>query len=328
MSKDKARVFDDQAAGTITRVEELGYELKVQEMMSDHPQIISPEMRMGDALELFRQESISGAPVVLNGELKGVISIEDMIRCLRANDMGSQVSDYMSENLITVRATDPVVEALKEFVHTKVGRLIVVDEQGRLAGIITKGDINYGLLRALEREYQEEEVRRYRASHLFEDINSDRTSLILRYTIKPRDFTSGGTASSHLKRALLRLGSSPQIARRAGIAAYESEMNLIIHSDHGGVVRVEIEPHRITLEINDDGPGIQDVDLAMRPGYSTATEEIREKGFGAGMGLANIARCVDEMKLDSAPGKGTKLRLRIFLQEQEGFGGLHIHSKE
>ncbi len=100
-----------------------------------------------------------------------------------------------------------MVEALKTLVHTKVGRLPVVDDDGMLVGIITKGDINRGLLKALQHDYQEEEIRRYRASHLFEDIVSGRTSLILRYVIKPRDFTHGGSASSYIKRALLRLGS-------------------------------------------------------------------------------------------------------------------------
>jgi CBS domain-containing protein/anti-sigma regulatory factor (Ser/Thr protein kinase) len=328
MPEDSPVTFDDRAAGTITRVEELAYELKVHEMMSPHPHVISPEMLMGAALELFREARISGAPVVQGSDLKGVISIEDMIRCLRANDLKARVSDYMTVNLFTVRSTDPVVEALKEFVRTKVGRLIVVDEAGHLAGIITKGDINVGLLRALEMEYQEEEVRRYRASHLFEDIVSDRTSLILRYTIKPRDFTHGGSASSHLKRALLRLGASPLIARRAGIAVYEAEINLIIHTTNGGILRAEIEPHRITIEATDDGPGIADVEQALKPGFSTATEEIREQGFGAGMGLVNIARCVDEMKLDSTLGKGTRLRMKIDLQKEEGFGDVYTHLKE
>lgn len=102
------------------------------------------------------------------------------------------------------------------------------------------------------------------------------------------------------------------------IAAYEAEMNLIIHTTRGGVIRVEIEPHQITMEATDDGPGIKDVELAMRPGYSTASEEIRELGFGAGMGLANISRCVDSMKLESTWGKGTRLQMKLYLQPTQG----------
>lgn len=318
----------DREVDTITRVEELAYELKVGGVMTRNPQIVSPEMKMSDALELFREKRITGAPVISEGDLKGVISIEDMIRCLRKMDLDATVGDYMTTQLYTVRKTDPVVEALKLFVHTQVGRLLVIDDECKLAGIITKGDINYGLLRALEREYQVEEIRRYRASHLFEDINSDRTSLILRYNICQGDFLHGGTASANIKRALLRLGASPQIARRCGIAVYEAEMNLIIHTNHGGIIRVEIEPHQITIEATDDGPGIPDVELAMKAGYSTATEEVREQGFGAGMGLVNINRCVDEMKLDSTPGKGTKLKTRILLQHEDVFGEVYKHLKE
>jgi anti-sigma regulatory factor (Ser/Thr protein kinase) len=198
-----------------------------------------------------------------------------------------------------------------------LGRLPVIDGRGQLAGILTKGDISRGLLDALQRDYQVEEVRRYRASHLFEDIESDRSGLILRYKIKQGDFTHGGTASSKIKQALLRLGADPQVARRCGIAIYEAEMNLIIHTTHGGEIRVEVEPHQISLETVDEGPGIEDINLVMQPGYSTASEEIRELGFGAGMGLANIKRTVDEMQLQSTLGKGSRLTMKIKLQPKQ-----------
>jgi anti-sigma regulatory factor (Ser/Thr protein kinase)/predicted transcriptional regulator len=274
---------------------------------------------MSVALDLFRSARISGAPVISNGKVVGVISLEDLIRCLSVGDTDNTVESYMSRSLVMVHSNDPVVEALKLFVNTRHGRLPVLDDMDRPIGILTKGDITLGLLKALQRDYQAEELRRYRASHLFEDIISDRTSLILRYTIQQGDFTKGGTASSFIKRALLRLGANPQIARRCGIATYEAEMNLIIHTTNGGIIRVEIEPHQITIEAYDDGPGIQDIAQAMRPGYSTATEEIRELGFGAGMGLVNIQRCVDNMKLESTFGKGTRLRMKLFLQKPESF---------
>lgn len=321
----KGRVITDQVAEHITRVEELAYELKIAEVMTREVKVVTPDVKMADLLELLRQARISGAPVVLNGELVGIISIEDLIRSLRQGDIESPVEKYMTSHVITVSASDPVIEALKVFSQTRVGRLPVVDEAGDLVGIITKGDITRGVLRALQYDYQEEEVRKYRASHLFEDIVSDRTSLILRYNIKPRDFTHGGAASSHIKRALIRLGASPQIARRCGIAIYEAEMNLIIHTTNGGSIRVEIEPHRILMEAIDDGPGIPDIELAMTPGYSTATEEVRELGFGAGMGLKNIERCVDKMLLESTPGKGTRLEMGIYLRPDELFGETTNH---
>jgi CBS domain-containing protein/anti-sigma regulatory factor (Ser/Thr protein kinase) len=328
ISRIQGRTVTDQDAENITRVEELAYELKVDSVMASNPMTVSPETTMQEALELFRRERISGAPVVVQNELIGVISIEDLIRCLQKTDLASPVSKYMSSKLLTVRGSDPVIEALKLFVSSHYGRLPVLGEDGKLSGIITKGDITSGILQALQKDYHDEEVRRYRASHLFEDINSDRSSLILRYNIKQGDFIHGGAASSAIKRALLRLGATPQIARRTGIAVYEAEMNLIIHSTNGGVIRVEIEPHQISINISDDGPGIEDVELAMRPGYSTATENVRELGFGAGMGLVNIQRCVDSMRLESVFGKGTNLRLKILLQSEETVGEGTTSNKE
>lgn len=316
-SSSTGRIITDQEAEKITRVEELAYELRVEEVMTRELKSLAPDMLMQQALDLFRSERISGAPVLSGGSLVGVISLEDLIRCLIANDLSATVEQYMSRSLVTVHRDDLVIEALKLFVNSRHGRLPVLDKNDQPIGILTKGDITLGLLKALQTEHQIEELSRYRASHLFEDIISDRTSLILRYSIQQGDFTHGGTASSFIKRALLRLGASAQIARRCGIAIYEAEMNLIIHTINGGIIRVEIEPHQITIDVYDDGPGIKDISLALKPGYSTASEAVRELGFGAGMGLVNINRCVDSMKLESTWGKGTRLRMKIFLQKPE-----------
>jgi CBS domain-containing protein/anti-sigma regulatory factor (Ser/Thr protein kinase) len=323
------KMISDQSIGSITRAEELAYELRIEEVMTRNVKTLLPSVRMSQALDEFRQIRISGAPVIdEEGNLVGVISMEDLINGLRLGDLEAPVGKYMTTHLITVKGTDPVVEALKQFVGTKVGRLPVVNDQGKMIGLLTKGDITRGLLNALKKDYQAEELRRYRARHLFEDIESDRTSLILRYNIQVGDFTRGGAASSHIKRALIRLGANPQIARRVGIAVYEAEMNLIIHTTSGGTIRVEIEPQQISIDAYDDGPGIADINLAVKPGYSTASEEIRELGFGAGMGLPNISRCVDVMKLESVVGKGTRLRLKIFLGDPEAVGEGYSANKE
>lgn len=316
----QGKLVSDTKAEDITRVEELAYELKVEEVMTANPATVTPETRMSDVLVLFRQTRISGAPVLDNGHLVGLVSIEDLLRCLQKSDLESETRHYMSTKLLTIKQDEPVIEALKLFVNSHYGRLPVVDIDNNLIGILTKGDITSGILKAMQHDYQEEEVRRYRASHLFEDIESDRSSLILRYSIKQGDFTHGGAASSAIKRALLRLGATPQIARRVGIAVYEAEMNLIIHTTHGGLIRVEIEPKQISINITDDGPGIQDIALAMKPGYSTASDTVRELGFGAGMGLVNIQRCVDSMRLESVFGQGTILRLKIFLSQEDSVG--------
>jgi anti-sigma regulatory factor (Ser/Thr protein kinase) len=189
----------------------------------------------------------------------------------------------------------------------------VVNRDGKLVGILTQGDIARGLLRQLELDYREEEIHRYRASHIFEDIVSDQTGLILRYQVKPRDFTRCGEAASRLKRALERLGAKPTEIRRVAVVSYEAETNLVIHTTSGGELLAEVQPEKIRIIAVDHGPGIADVEKAMQPGFSTAPDWIRELGFGAGMGLNNIKACSDHFHLDSKPGVGTRLEVVIQL---------------
>jgi CBS domain-containing protein/anti-sigma regulatory factor (Ser/Thr protein kinase) len=312
----RGRLITDRDANKISRVEELAYELKVSEVMTADLQTATPDMPVSKVLEILRVNRVSGVPVLQDDQLVGVLSIEDIVRAMEKSELSATVSEYMTRKLVTIASYDSIIKALQAFNDSRLGRLVVVDENGRLAGMITKGDITRGFLMALQRDYKEEEVRRYRASHLFEDIISDRTTLVLRYHIKAQDFIHGGNASSNIKRALLRLGADPQIARRCGIAVYEAEMNLIIHTTNGGILKLEMEPHRITMSTADDGPGIPDVAQVLQAGYSTASEHVREMGFGAGMGLVNIKRCVDTMEIESTVGKGTKLTMRIHVPDQ------------
>ena len=309
------RPITDQDAHEISRVEELSYDLKIREVMATAVKTATPDMPLSQVLEILRVNRISGLPVVEDDRLVGVVSLEDIVRALQKNDLDARTRQYMTREVITVASYESIVKAIRTFTEIKLGRLPVLDENDKLVGMITKGDITRGILVALQKDYKEEEVRRYRASHLFEDITSERTTLVLRYTIKAGDFTHGGKASSDVKRALIRLGADPQITRRCCIAVYEAEMNLIIHTTNGGVLKLEVEPHRITMSATDEGPGIADIEKVFQPGYSTATERVREMGFGAGMGLVNMKRCVDEIKMESTVGKGTKLVMRIYVPD-------------
>ena len=312
----RGRPITDHDAHEINRVEELSYDLKISDVMSVDLHSASPEMPLSKVLDILRINRISGLPVVEEGKLVGILSIEDIVRAMQKNDLSAPASQYMTREVTTAFSYDSIIKALRTFTERGLGRLPVLDENHKLVGMLTKGDITRGILVALQKDYQEEEVRRYRASHLFEDIISERTTLVLRYTIKAGDFTQGGKASSHIKRALIRLGADPQITRRCCIAVYEAEMNLIIHTTNGGILKLEVEPHRITMSATDDGPGIADTEKVFQPGYSTATEEVREMGFGAGMGLVNMKRCVDTIEMNSTVGKGTKLVMRIFVPDQ------------
>ncbi len=296
-----------------SKVQELIYELPIKRVMKTNVITVSPETPMSQLKEVLRVNRISGVPVMEGGKLVGVISIEDTIKALEAGDVEAPVQDKMTRQLVTVQEEESVVEAVRRFAQHKVGRLLVVNSKGGLTGILTGGDITRGVLKAISLDYKEDEISRYRARHLFEDIVSDHTSLILRYRVKVGDFHSGGSASSRLRRTLNRLGFNPEVVRRASISAYEAEMNLIIHSERGGELVAEIQPGLIRMTITDDGPGIPDIEKALSPGFSTAPNWIRELGFGAGMGLPNIQKYSDSMKLESEVGVGTKLEIVIHL---------------
>ncbi|MFQ5790999.1 MAG: ATP-binding protein, partial [Acidobacteriota bacterium] len=213
---------------------------------------------------------------------------------------------------------DPLVLAIGKFEKTGLGRFPVIDRETKsLVGILTKGDVIEGMLKKLEIDYHEEEIHHYRASHFFEDIEADKTTLLFQYDVKGQDFKQAGTSSSRLKRTLKRLGVPPDLVRRVAIASYEAEMNLVVFTD-GGTIRARVQPGRIFLEAEDCGPGIEDVQKALQPGYSTAPDWVRELGFGAGMGLVNIQKSSDTFDIRSKPGEGTLLKAAFFTN-----GGTH-----
>lgn len=134
--------------------------------------------------------------------------------------------------------------------------------------------------------------------------------MVFHYAVDGDDFTLAGETSSKVKKRLKQLGLPPDVIRRVAIAMYEAEINMVIHAD-GGSIDVLVSPERIQIVFKDTGPGIPDVEKAMQEGYSTASNEVRELGFGAGMGLPNIKKCSDEMKIDTSVGKGTTIELII-----------------
>ncbi len=136
--------------------------------------------------------------------------------------------------------------------------------------------------------------------------------VILKKDIEKRAFNKGGEASSKLKANLGKIGIDPGVIRRTSIVTYEIEMNIIIHSE-GGFIKVSISPQEIIIYAEDKGPGIENLDKAFQAGYSTATEEIRELGFGAGMGLNNIKNYSDDLNVDSEVSKGTRIEAKIYI---------------
>ena len=138
--------------------------------------------------------------------------------------------------------------------------------------------------------------------------------IILTYDISAEDFTRAGEASSDVKKMLKQIGVAPEIVRKVAIAMYEGEINMVIHAD-GGKITVTISPTQIHMVLADHGPGIPDIDQAMQAGYSTAPDNIRSLGFGAGMGLPNMKKYSDEMTIDSVVGEGTTVTMVVYIRE-------------
>ena len=132
------------------------------------------------------------------------------------------------------------------------------------------------------------------------------------FVVDGEDFTSAGQASVQVKKNLRRLGIPPEIIRKISIAMYEGEINMVIHAD-GGEAEVLVYEDRIVMILTDHGPGIADVEKAMQEGYSTAPDNVRSLGFGAGMGLPNMKRYTDDMQIDSVVGEGTTITMTVML---------------
>ncbi|MDL2282318.1 ATP-binding protein [Parabacteroides sp. OttesenSCG-928-G06] len=130
--------------------------------------------------------------------------------------------------------------------------------------------------------------------------------MYFRYELEGGNFSGAGYASSEIKKTLKQLSIDPKIIKRIVVALYEAEVNVVAHAWRGEVV-AEVDAEKITIRLNDEGPGISDISLAMQEGYSTASAAVREMGFGAGMGLPNMKKNVDELTIESRVGEGTQV---------------------
>jgi CBS domain-containing protein/anti-sigma regulatory factor (Ser/Thr protein kinase) len=295
----------------ITKTQELAYELKVSDAMKKDIISVSPKILIKELREIFRRHRISGVPVVEDNKLVGIISLEDFIKCLADGEINVPVEEKMTKEVETIYSDEQLICVMNKFEQFGFGRFPVIERENKnLVGIITKGDVISTLLKKLESDYMEKEIKRLRINHILKDISADSTTLILKYKIKGKDFKHAGEISSRLKKSLLNLGISPLVVRSVTIATYEAEMNIVIFAEEGEIT-IYAEPKKIKVEAIDKGPGIPDIEQALKPGFSTAPDWVRELGFGAGMGLPNIKKCTDYFKIQSKLGEGTKLEFVV-----------------
>ncbi len=289
-------------------VEELVHRLKIFQAMAKNVVTVSSEKTLRDAQISMREARVSGLPVVKDNIMVGIVTIEDVILALDHGYIEEPIERWMTRDVVTVESNWPLSRAMSILDRTRFGRLPVLDKDGSLCGVITPESILRAFLTELNRLLARDE----KSEVTIETLESK--ALRLRFYIKASDYERAGLASVQLKRELAARGVDPALQRRVAIATHEAETNLIIHSTSGGTIIAVLEPESIRLTVSDNGPGIENIEQAMQPGYTTASDFIRSLGFGAGMGLPNIKRCADHFEFKSKPGLGTRLNLRFDLK--------------
>jgi CBS domain-containing protein/anti-sigma regulatory factor (Ser/Thr protein kinase) len=290
------------------------YELRVRDAMTRPPVTAGPGDSLRTIQNLMKTRRISGVPILQNGVPVGLVSIEDIINALDQGHVNDPAERWMTRNIVTLRDHFSLVRAVAEFDRHGFGRFPVLNSSGELVGVITRGDITSCLMQHLEK--RAEEVAAREAAQIPGHVQDPELAepVVLRAEVKAGDYDSAGKVSQRMRQILRMRGVDPDIQRRAAIVAYEAETNIIIHSI-GGDLSVAVTPGKVVIEATDRGPGIENIELAMQEGWSTAGPLARELGFGAGMGLPNIRKCSDKFEIHSEMGAGTRLYSEVLLHK-------------
>jgi CBS domain-containing protein/anti-sigma regulatory factor (Ser/Thr protein kinase) len=300
----------------LTLVNELIYEIKVKEAMSRGVIFFKENVTFREIQLKLKEKKISGVPILDNVKnIIGIVSIDDVITAFDKGYVDNKITDYMSRDVITIPQNISVVSAINRLEKFKVGRLPVTEssDSKRIVGVITLSDILNRLLvvvQSIAEKVEDKEIKNTQISH---DLIKHIVKKPLHFEVKGDDFDSAGRVASITKKYLQKLGIRKDIIRRIAIVCYEAEMNICLHS-LGGSMTIEVNnDDNMIIYAHDKGPGIPDVKLALKPGFTTASEKIRALGFGAGMGLPNIERYADKLEIKSSLETGTELKAIINL---------------
>lgn len=294
---------------TTNAVMEIILRLKIKDAMTTEIKTASKTDSLRAIQMLMKKNFISGVPIVDEDRLIGMISVNQVMTALDNGYITEPAEKYMAKSLVVLEDDMPLSFAISYFNKYSYHRFPVINKEKKLVGIITSRDILVTLLRELNEEIDQLESRMHiDRPDLPNTIHRD-------FIVKKFDFENAGHASFELKKMLKEKNVPQKIIRRASVASYELEINLVIHSD-GGKIMFTLNDEKIVIETRDDGPGIEDVSLVLQEGHSTANEWIRSLGFGAGMGLSNTRRVSDYFDIQSEFGKGTYVKSVISLGEK------------
>ena len=289
---------------------ELIYRLRIRDVMTRTVISVPRGTRLREVQALMKENVITGIPVAEEGRLLGLISVDDILNALIDGYIDDVVENRMTRNLIVLEDDMPLSFAISYFEKYRYGRFPILDRNKRLVGIIASRDILIKLLLEFNREMEELETP-YKVSEAELASGSTRCE----FAVRKFDFENAGKASFEIKKVCKERISDPKTVRRIAVAAYELEMNLVIHSN-GGKVFFSWADNKATIVAIDSGPGIPNVEDALREGFTTASEWVQALGFGAGMGLPNTKRVTDAFSIESSP-MGTKVTAVIRVSPDE-----------
>lgn len=286
---------------------DLLFKLKVRDVMSTELVTVQRTDTMRTAKERMKERGITGVPVVEDGRLFGIVSMDDIITALENGHIQDPVERHMKTRVVVLEEDMPLSFGVSYFEKYKFGRFPVLNHENRVAGILSSRDVSASLLVEMYKEYSKLEGQIQHPPPTPEEGKSH-----LRFSVKQFDFENAGRASHEIKKILTGRKLDPRLVRRAAVAAYEMEINVTVHS-FGGALACSVDDRRIELTATDTGPGIQDVELALQEGWTTANDWIKSLGFGAGMGLGNIRRMSDEFSIQSSRGGPTVVRAALLI---------------
>jgi len=281
---------------------ELIHQLKIKDVMTSVLLTGEKCQTMRHIQALMRENRIAGIPIREGKKLVGLVSTEDIINALDKGYIDALVEEKMTRNVIHLQDDMPLSFAITYLNKYRYGRFPVLNKDNDLVGILTSTDVIRNLLKEMNRE-----VLRLEKLQKNTDDSTPSAFTEMEFTSEHFNFELAGKASTEIKKALKQRNFDPKLIRRVAIACYELEINQVVHSN-GGVIRCSIMPDKVIITAADTGPGIEDVNLALKEGYSTANEYVRSLGFGAGMGLANTKRVSDDFSIEAALGSGTTVR--------------------
>ena len=293
---------------------ELLQRFKVRDVMKRTIIAISRRAPLREAQHLMRENRISGLPVSEDGRLYGIVSVNDIINALDNGWIDDACEDHMATNLVVLEAGMPLAFALRYFNNYTYGRFPVLDSERKLVGIISQRDVMRALLYELSVEIRKLERKSARGANAPQERATSENYFRREWAVVRNDLSRAGHAANDIKQILRERKVDRVVARRVAVAAYELEINICIHS-HGGILTLLISDDAVTITAKDRGPGIPDIEWALRDGASTANDWIRFLGFGAGMGLPNSQRVSDEFDIQSEVGKFTKVTCRFRLSK-------------